>query len=472
MFTKIANNIYDKWHEKSDEIICSLLFALIFLLMYCDHLFLPEYVFSMYKDETFIGTMINGLLLLIAIFSIIGKRHKRNYIDKPFAIAWLIFGVMIAFCAVFIKPGKGYLSLSMALLIVFPILMFIWLGRQDYESLFVSISVGFEIAFIVIAIECFWLYPISSKTLVNGMYIGPVLNSNAFGMLLENVITGALYLFYIKKGNRYFHSLVIAIASGFIYLSASRCAALAVILQIIVFLLFYIKYEICLCSDKRNMFKAKVLPIVLTGAMILGSVFVIDDICRKDPLNDSGTIEVVKETTIVEKTKIKNEKAVKKIEQQQDDKNIQEKAEAAIPKQTTKDALDVLSSGRISIWEMYLKKISIKGHSLSERLRINPTEAGVHNDYIEFAYAAGAPAGILYLALLLIALIKTLSYFIKRKEYSSYMVFSAMSVIGFMVYSMLEIQISPVSRGAVLLYYIGIIPMFEKRGKKITDGDL
>ncbi len=96
--------------------------------------------------------------------------------------------------------------------------------------------------------------------------------------------------------------------------------------------------------------------------------------------------------------------------------------------------LDVLSNGRLTIFRSYASQLNMWGHEeMGAPLPNGETAVHAHNTYLQVAYDHGIPAGILFVAVLAMALICGIGYYRKNRSIEPLSLITPAIVIGFMV---------------------------------------
>lgn len=432
---KILNWLNDKLKDKKKTVLSILAwFVLLFFLSFRGKI-LRKYIFSIKMDKTIIGLIVLLALVAIAILSM-KKPVKPIKVRWPLLCGWMLFGVILVIWEIIYNLGTGYIPMEMAILIGFPIVGLIWINENDFEELFAEISWGMEFSVFAYSLINFTIYPLGyENAMFVGRYCGLSSNPNHMGMIATSAVVCSLYLISRNKGQKIFHFIILSLSCGLIYLSASRTAMLAVLCAFIIFVMFFIKYY----ENEPTKNKWKTIIAVLVA--ILLAVALSRTIFSLDPLN--------------------------RIEKEVQATTIEERIETNVEDQS--DANDI-SSGRVFVWQTYLSEINMFGHDCSERAA-DFTDIGyaggyAHNNYLEFAYAAGLPAGILYFVLVITSCVMVAVAFFDKNKFKPALMFTALAVAAYFVYSMLEAPISPVEREIILLYYIGIVPFFGKEEKR------
>lgn len=137
---------------------------------------------------------------------------------------------------------------------------------------------------------------------------------------------------------------------------------------------------------------------------------------------------------------------------------------------TTDQTINQISSGRIRIWEGYLKQLNLLGHEDSGTVTLGTGKRpkdfhSAHMTVLQIAYENGTPAGVFYLAFNLIAGFYSVWYALKRKKdalSSLPMMITAM----YAVYSLLASTVTSYLYIATFIYYLVQFPLLSERAVK------
>lgn len=130
--------------------------------------------------------------------------------------------------------------------------------------------------------------------------------------------------------------------------------------------------------------------------------------------------------------------------------------------------LNSFSSGRLTIWKMYAKEFTFFGKEKSAYGldRSLPATKWAHNNYIDISYSSGIFAGLGYLIWVLICqgfVIKCV--FGRRGKPISYL-FTVMIIPGYFVEAMLEVLMFPATTHLAFMLFVSLMPVAA--GKVMT----
>lgn len=452
---KIIYTITGKIPEKTRNVI------IIMLLIILEGVLIAGYSSNYFShkislnDRAIIGT---GVLLLICIFSIKTPLKKIKWSYSLSTIWFVLFLVMfLSGCDHIV--GDGYKLSALALLIGLPGLVFVWNNRGDYDVLYRLTAKAITIVHVVYFIGCLIMSPTQDLPY---RYSATIDNPNTLGLMAVTGLICATYLFITEKKYAWIYTVPFGVSIAFGVASVSRNAIIAMILVLAVVIIYGCKLSIFGDTELKEVLKIAIVKMgVLLGVslicvMVLNMSIRLDNTVVAAGMSSSKTMsteENQSETTIT-------------IEQTQPSNSLSERFNI------DGKSLDVFSAGRVEIWKAYAQHLNIKGNDIKKNeFPIGDSSSkylAAHNVYLEYAYRSGILAGVLFLILVIMVGIKALMLLFSRKPYKTYYLFVIMATGAYGFTSLFESLVHPFSRSIVFLFYIAIIPFWEKTNKETS----
>lgn len=389
-----------------------------------------------------------AILLLMAVASIPASIEPVRF-HRGLAVCW-------AGCAVFITISAfvyniDYISDAIIMLIVLPILYIIW-GR-NWKRIFKLMNIACIISFVLYFVALMLFAPPHKNEQYGGLFVN--VNEAAFYYAL---VFGCLLIeiFDQKRFSVKLVSLCIALGldSALLYYTNSRTGLFAAILCLLICSICHLHR-----MDKQilKILKMHIFPMVLAIVIFIPSTLYVLAMPQKiykmwipsgntknigQDGSDDSVIDISGFTQ-------KNRKKTTVI-----DKNI-----------------DQVSSGRISIWRAYIKRLNLTGHDISDRFFIEERASDngtAHMLVLEYAYRSGIVAGVLYLAFNIWGAIRAIRLAWKKKVDSYLLAPLALTVI-FGVISGLSSVGTPFLYMSTMYYYFYNTPIVIE---KVTDDEI
>ncbi len=92
------------------------------------------------------------------------------------------------------------------------------------------------------------------------------------------------------------------------------------------------------------------------------------------------------------------------------------------------DAAKDYSNGRRDTWKLYWDSLTVAGHPT---MQADPQIAHAHNTYLQAAYDHGIPFGVLFFVFYLLSGIKSVHYYVARRQKDAYAVFPMIIILAF-----------------------------------------
>ncbi len=127
--------------------------------------------------------------------------------------------------------------------------------------------------------------------------------------------------------------------------------------------------------------------------------------------------------------------------------------------------LDVLSNGRITIFNSYLKVLNMTGHDeMGAELPNGEIAVHAHNTYIQVAYDHGIPVGILFAAFIMCGLVAGVVYYKKNHKEEPLALIPFAVIMGFAVAGISE-WVFAFSNPMTVALMVAIAPLLYKENK-------
>lgn len=434
-----------------------------------------------YGQEGWMNMIPLGIVILMSI----NRPLKTLKWNPVLNIPWTLCSVILFIVCLFFNMGPGFLPFSICMLILFPCLYLVWNNRRDYDVLFSLAAQAMVVGLLLFFLACVIFCPMNAETMVSGRYLGPTDNANNLGMITSSSVACCLYLIFRSKKPVALYMVACAIAVNLLILSASRTALISICLQMVIFLIFFICYYMKESDKLKAMIKLCLLFVLILSLIPINRAILSRDLyvdasyatVRQEQDASTQKKRDVKDTTKETKEKKKKQKSTKKEKkQEQTDAPSQPSQPELLQEESVWNRFQMegydfnrISSGRLNIWKSYAEKLSWKGHT-EDQLVLGDEENRIwaHNVFIEFTYRFGIGIGVLYLFLAVYNGVYVLRCIFSKRFYykHAHCVFSAFMIVTFCVTSMLEMAAFPLERDFILLYFIGIAPLFRKSKRR------
>lgn len=455
-YRPVLNFIYNKVTQKISIEIRNLIIYICFLLI-----FIIQFM-TIYKPLGILNANIRDLSVgflfgIIIIFSVKDKLQIIRW-NKLIYILYTIVALMILAAGIHHYMGPSYRVFPLTMLVAFMCLFFVWGNRGDYDVLFSLMAKAYLTFSAGIIVLCFLIYPYP----IEGLWYYSVMdiNPNGFSKIMLPALFSAVYLIVlepIKKIN-IIYTIIGGISAHFIYITDSRAGQICEIAIILLGIIFYLRALKMYDGGWLN------IRIIIRNIIVIVLLFVVAIFCSSFVLGHitpvtSGYLVQSEEENTTEVSDVTDENESESPQPGSIEYLVMEGNELIRGNEFLKE-LNVFMAQRIAMWAVYIKNMSLTGHDDF----LNPY--GPHNQYIEFAYKAGVPAGVLWLLFNIIVGILLLYRVIKYRD--KYIVFQLFGFIVFFVTSMLDTGVMPFTRSFIFIYYIILAPVFIKKCDKKT----
>ncbi len=471
-YITILNVIYKATGKINEKIRNAIIWCFIFLLIS-----LSIYNYAIWSRGSSIVQFerdIIGCFCLagIAVFSINGHLRKYSW-NRQFVFIWYVFAILLFISGLLHSVENSYWLWSVSMLVGFPGFYLIWQNREDYDTLFKLISSAMLVAMFIFLIIC--LYTVNSEMNVSGRFSSAMRNPNHLGKLAVSGTAAAFYLAITSK-RMWLYGIPIGVCWKLAQLSGSRAAVIVFITQLAVFLVFYIKY----------MYQMKGLKIIIGNMIIMLCISVL---CSG--FTEKGIEHCQKqhdEIIMQEKERAEREKGQKEESSQGTEEQQTTEDLASNPPETPQisveqneevlktrsdikgKTVDQISSGRTIIWKYYIEKLNFRGNDW-KKYKANTPEyyyQWAHNDIIEISYRSGIFAGIFDFMFLFYLGIYVLKYVCLKKEIKPYVCFTSLCILTYGGYAMLDVISFPFSMQYTFMFFVSLMPVFERRNELWT----
>lgn len=397
------------------------------------------------------GAMVLGVVI---IFSMNGPVAKVKW-NK-----FLIYGIFICGIGMFLTGllhyiGYSYMLLGLIMAFGFPALFFVWINRGDYNNLYRIVASVICVTAIAYFIICIVYAPIGSEQTfsIAERYAGTTSNPNTIGMLGAAFAAAGLYLVFCGESwiSAAIGCLSFGIAVVFVREAASRTGMLAILCMAAV------SAVILLTALARNR-KASRSQII---RIILFAVITITLARTGHALLELNGAEIVDETGY------SNQLFIEHIETEQGDAE-QPVADTRMSKGITEEGVDVnhMSSGRLALWKAYFMRLNLLGNDANDKVTYEyGSDAEIqyaHNTALEYGYRSGILVGGIFIIFEIVTAVWAFVMIFSARKRTKYAVFSVMSIVCFGIISLLDVAVMPFSSLPLLIYWLGVIPLFEK----------
>lgn len=393
------------------------------------------------------------LLLIIILVSVKDELHKVEW--KWYTVSlWMLCSILIIITGIFHSIGDGYLISQIIIMIIFPCLYFVWQNRGDIEVLYDIISRAISFMVIVYGIYCVLMYSYTPEIADGLRYSGSMSDPNYLGFFASIGCMVSLYMISrVKNKCVVFYGISLGISTALLSLTLSRGAFIAVVINLAVFVLWYIR-------DRMSLVKLGSVIIVICITFGLFSMF-IDN--KSD--NSNAVISGLSNNSIVYAEDSNDES--------------QQPSISIIDRFKGFNSINQFSAGRLDVWLAYYKYLNFAGNDVEYSIPIIVNVYGgsgthyyylAHNTPLEIAFRCGVPAGILYIMIELMALYMSIRLLFKSKtNRRPYYLFTIMGIISFVAISILGTVALPFSRDIAMIFYFALIPFFMKNNIIISD---
>lgn len=395
-----------------------------------------------------VGAFILGIVI---VFSMDGSLTKVKW-NKV-----LIYGIFVCGAGMFLTGllhyiGYSYMLLGLIMAFEFPALFFVWINRADYNNLYTIVARVVCLTAVAYFIICIVYAPIGSDQTfsIAERYAGTTSNPNTIGMLGAAFAAAGIYLSFCEK--RWFFAIAgnlsFGIAVALVREAASRTGMLTILCMLVVSVIILL----------TALVKRKKVHIAQIIRFVLFVVIAITLAKTGHALLEINGAEVVDETGYSNQLFIEHIEAAEETPV----------ADTRVGKGITEEGVDVnhMSSGRIALWKAYLLRLNFLGNDVSKKVTYGyGSDAEIqyaHNTALEYGYRSGILVGGIFIIFEIITGVWAIAMTFYARKRTQYVIFSIMSIVCFGIISLLDVAVMPFSSLPLLMYWIGVIPLFEK----------
>lgn len=446
--------------------------------------------------ETAVSLSVAGIIFMQ--FAIVSRLYTGRFLVQ-FAVGCLMFGVMI-FCGLTpeLKPVRfsavltafwlatalfmlltsvlvetDRLSNTILFLVVFPVIYLVWSG-PGFDRFFSLIIRGMLISFLFFTVVSLLFYPLTD---VN--YASFFFNRNGTGAYVSAVFV--CLLCFIFAQDRYSLRVfaadaAIGFAAATICYTNSRTAILAFFACFLAAGLLQLFIH---RGSWRRVLLFQLLPVAAAIAILIPSAAYL----YHGGYWLSNAVQTALEPDIPDtpgKPATSNKPNTPSVpglmedmmdytERRTSTKYDVENGEAVSP---LGKALDSLTSGRVTLWIIYMREVGFLGNRTDKVLYELSGEVLNRNSHftaIQYAYDYGALSGVFFLLLNILAGLSSIRFAVTRRDIKYRLAPFAIAV-AFGVESVLEALGIAVSDGVSLLYFLSLAPLFTTAAEPRPDG--
>lgn len=384
-----------------------------------------------YTDSAAIITGSIALLVLLIAATDIFKDYKRIITYKACLYGWMLCSLMI-FIMSFINPVRtGYFAWGIVGLFISVPFVMVWAARDDF-SLFCTVLSRAMTA----AAGCFIIINLLIAPLIKPLsacYSGLMGNPNGNGMICVGLYAASFFLLLTEEKGALGFSVITGFLIALSYVSVCRAAQLAIALQSVAGLVYYLKV---LKNKGRTL---NINRIILTCSVIVIAAIVSGYILTEIGKMDLNVYAYNGAGAVTSEDKI-NELLY---------------------------TLDLKSSGRVHIWRAFIAKATFWGNGSPDAPLIPGYEASLyaHNNAIEILYTSGVIAFIGYVLFLISGISFVVQCLAGKNGYKKEYILVIMAFTGYFVEAMLEIVMYPMCHMPAILLNLCMMPIFISHNK-------
>lgn len=419
------------------------------------------------KESYFYNTVCGILLMILIALLSLDKELVRKPWRTSMCVAW--FGMCTVFTLSDLFVSKKACGLGIILALVFTGVFFVWQNHSRKDLLWKAFKDAVKISFLLMAVISFLFRPYFD----GGRYAGIFTNPNTFGLYLYVIF--AVYMsdldWNVETGKNLKKSLPIYLQLALVlfYLSVSQ-ARTAMLAIVAVFILWIVLRIYMGKMQKRYMnfvrgliflvlITAICYPLFYAGVRYIPKIVGHPIMFEEDVLylSNGEKIEDIGDKVLAESDAIESVEVT--------DRNIEDNSIwGRIVKSLDSNAtLNKISSGRITIYKAYLKKLNIKGHN-RVTLKINGKKVShAHNNWLQFAYTYGVISMLFYTVITVLSLIRSIRFYMtNRRRNATYAFLIPGICVGFVVATLTECLFLPFEVFPAFAYWFAFGDLFEK----------
>lgn len=459
-FIRLANRFSPKFRYR----MITLCF-LVDLVLFC----IVRYL--LHKDSYFYNTVLGIFLMFAIAFFSLDKPLVRIHWRRSIWLAW--FGLCIAFTVSDLFVPKKACGLGIILAFVFTGVFFVWQNHTRQDLLWKCFKDAVKWAFLIMAAIAFLCRPY----IAGGRYAGIFTNPNMFGLYLYVIF--AVYMsdfdWSIQSNRPIRKSLLMyaqmALTVFFIAVSQARTAAMAAVAIFTVWIVcrFIVNY-------KQKVYRAflKSIGMFFLSTVILYPVYYFgithipnlvghpivfqDDVLY---MSNGEKIEDIGDWILKE---MPGENIM--IDEERWDNGMLKSSVLSriFGNMDSMNALNRLSSGRITIYEAYVRNLNYLGHKNISIIINDKKVAHAHNNWIQFGYTYGLFSLFFYGIITILSVLFSLKLYLREyRKKGSYCFLPLAVSVGFVVATLTECLFLPFELFPAFAFWFVFSDLFVKK---------
>lgn len=420
------------------------------------------------KESYFYNTVCGiFLMILIALLSLDRKLERKPW-RPSMCVAW--FGMCITFTVSDLLVSKKACGLGIILALVFAGVFFVWQNHTRKDLLWQAFKNAVKGSFLLMAAISFLFRPFFE----GGRYAGIFTNPNTFGLYLYVIF--AVYMsdldWNVEIGKSFRKSLptYLQLALVLFYLSVSQARTAMLAIGAIWILWMVLRIYMGRRQKRHwNYIRGLILLVAVTVVSypvfytavrnlpeLIGHPILFDEdvlyLSNGEKIEDIGD-KILAESDAIESVQVS--------EQTLENNTIWGRLIKSLDSNST---LDKISSGRITIYKAYLKKMNWQGHKRIT-LKVNGKKVShAHNNWIQFAYTYGVGSMLFYFVITVLSCVRSVHFYLtNRRRNATYAFLIPAICVGFVVATMTECLFLPFEVFPAFAYWFAFGDLFEKQ---------
>lgn len=393
----------------------------------------------------FIGSVFI-LMLTLLLIEPKGKLHLCNW-KNPVVLGWFYFAVFQ--CVSDLIVSKVFWGVGYSQLITFGLLFFIWANQKNKQEFLREIRIAVQINYGIVVLFCILFRPFTEGYAYSGYWLNP----NTFGHHLVFVcialMAGILEEFKKKRLSWALLGNIIGLLTAWnlIWKTQSRLAIIATALLCMLGIIQLLRMK-----NVKRMVTVFLIAFILAVPvnMMWNWGLTNTALLLNTQKSFAGDVIVQMENSSIVTMQVNA--------QEPQEEKSQHKL---IQKLQNVTSLDELTSGRISLYKGYLRKMNLFGHPWREN--VNGVSNYAHNEWLNMAYRYGIFSVIPYILLWLGALKMAYLKYNNREEEAF---FGIGIVLVFMIVSMGDCTELPFRYFTWIISYMAVGNFFENQVTK------
>lgn len=380
------------------------------------------------------------LLIILILFSIKGPLRQVKW-NPVFVGLWFSCGILTIVAGLDHDVGKGFMSIPILMVMLLPILYFVWGNRGDYNILFRCASIAVIASFLLYLLLCIYFAPLV-ETAFGLRYNGTIKNPNFLALITVTVVASSLYLLTASQKLKVLYMFTCGVAISIAFFTMSRTSALAILALLILWSIRMVKDGKFAQVSRRETMK-KILALILVVVICVPITYSLLTYGNQGLRYLSGDTKNMHYTSMADMLALSVGRA-----------------------EVGNESMNTLSAGRLEIWSSYMNRTTLLGNDVKKTVKeVNRGRwtRSAHNTYLEVSYRAGLITGFLSLAIAVWSGVYVLKVIFAKKKLRDDSLFVALIAASFCIASMLESLSFPYMRSMTFLYCITLAPLFNRR---------